>query len=119
MKRAFLLLPLACAAVLALGGCAQLHRLNENAAPAPAGTVMTGAPAPAPAPAIETIPFRTGVSSATVEKMARQQGCAGGQGAGLITEPGPIEVYRMRCEEGAMRGKVFKARCELRQCRAM
>lgn len=119
MKRASMLLPLACAAMLALGGCAQLHRLNEPAAP-PAGTVMTNAPAPvAAAPAIETIPFRTGVSSATVEKLARQQGCMGGQGAGLITEPGPIEVYRMRCEEGAMRGKMFKARCELRQCRAM
>jgi hypothetical protein len=119
MKRASILLSLACAAVLALSGCAQLHRLNENAAPPPAGTVMTAAPTPAAAPAIETIPFRTGVSSATVEKMARQRGCLGGQGAGLITEPGPVEVYRMRCEDGAMRGKVFMARCELRQCRAM
>ncbi|WP_229412430.1 hypothetical protein [Massilia sp. Root133] len=72
-----------------------------------------------PAPAVETIPFRMGVSSATVEKMAKQQGCTGGQGAGLITEPGPVEVYRMRCEDGQMRGKVFMARCELRQCRQM
>lgn len=116
MKRATLLLPFACAALLALGGCA--HRLDDKPA-APAGTVMTNPPAPVAVPSIEMIPFRTGVSSATVEKMARQQGCLGGQGAGLITEPGPVEVYRMRCEEGAMRGKVFRARCELRQCRAM
>ena len=65
---------------------------------------------------IERVPFRTGVSSATVEKMAKGQGCLGGQGAGLVTEAGPVEVYRMRCEDGALRGKVFTARCELRQC---
>lgn len=118
MKRATILLPLACAAMLVLGGCARLHRADETAA-ASTGTPMTNGPAPAAVPAIETIPFRTGVSSATVEKMGRQQGCLGGQGAGLITEPGPVEVYRMRCEDGAMRGKVFRARCELRQCRAM
>jgi len=40
----------------------------------------------------------------------------GGQGAGLMTEAGPVEVYRMRCESGAMQGRVFTARCELRQC---
>ena len=124
MKRTSTLLSFACAAVLlALGGCAQLHNLNERldaqrqapaAAPAPVSTAARAA-----TPGIETIPFRMGVSSATVEKMARQQGCTGGQGAALVTEPGPVEVYRMRCEEGAMRGKEFKARCELRQCRAM
>ena len=93
-------------AVALLGGCAMLHKRM----PAPAAPV-----AAAPAPAVETIPFRTGVSSATVEKMAKQQGCAGGQGAALITQPGPVEVYRMRCEDG----RVFMARCELRQCRRM
>ncbi len=61
---------------------------------------------------IERVPFRLGVSSAAVEKLAKQQGCTGGQGAGLVTEAGPVEVYRMRCEDG----KVFMARCELRQC---
>jgi hypothetical protein len=71
--------------------------------------------APAAAPSVETIPFHTGVSSATVEKMAKQQGCTGGLGAGLITQPGPVEVYRMRCDDG----KVFMARCELRQCTRM
>jgi hypothetical protein len=61
---------------------------------------------------IERVPFRVGVSSATVEQMAKRQGCTGGQGAGLVTEAGPVEVYRMRCEDG----RVFMARCELRQC---
>lgn len=106
MKRA---LGLAC--LLAVGGCAA----SRNPMPAPAPVT---APA-APLETVETIPFRTGVSSATVEKLARQQGCTGGQGAGLITEPGPAEVYRMRCESGPMRGQVFMARCELRQCKRM
>lgn len=65
--------------------------------------------------AIERVAFRAGVSSVTVERMARQQACSGGQGAGLVTEPGPVEVYRMQCDNG----KVFMARCELRQCKPM
>lgn len=64
---------------------------------------------------IERVPFRAGISSVTVENMAKKQGCTGGAGAGLVTEPGPVEVYRMMCDNG----KVFKARCELRQCQAM
>jgi hypothetical protein len=55
------------------------------------------------------------VSSVTVEKIARRGQCTGGQGAGLVTDPGPVEVYRMQCDNG----KVFMARCELRQCRQM
>jgi hypothetical protein len=104
MKR----LALVCVAVAVLGGCSTLHKQMPPAS-APAAPVADAAPG------VETIPFRTGVSSATVEKMAKQQGCTGGQGAGLITQPGPVEVYRMRCESG----KVFMARCELRQCRQM
>lgn len=115
MRRAPVLLSFALVAVVAvvgLGGCSMLHK-RMPAPPAPA------APVADVTPAVETIPFHTGVSSATVEKMAKQQGCTGGQGAGLITEPGPVEVYRMRCEDGPMRGKVFMARCELRQCKQM
>ena len=104
MKR----LALVCVAVAVLGGCSMFHRQMPAAPAAPVAAADA-------APAVETIPFRTGVSSATVEKMAKQQGCTGGQGAGLITEPGPVEVYRMRCDSG----KVFMARCELRQCRQM
>lgn len=104
---------LAAVLLLSLGGCAAYRSVfPEPVAP----------PAPAPAAAarpesdaIQKIPFRTGVSSATVEKLARQQACTGGQGAGLVTEPGPVEVYRMVCDNG----KVFMARCELRQCRQM
>jgi len=100
-------LALMCVAVAVLGGCSMFHK--QMPPPAPAAPVADAAPA------VETIPFRTGVSSATVEKMAKQQGCTGGQGAGLVTEPGPVEVYRMRCDSG----KLFMARCELRQCRQM
>jgi hypothetical protein len=45
--------------------------------------------------------------------MAKQSGCTGGPGAGLVSEPGPVEMYRMACGDG----RVFLARCELRQCR--
>ena len=110
MKRALVPLSIALVAALGLGGCSMFHQHM----PAPVAPVAPVA-APAAAPAVETIPFRTGVSSATVEKMAKQQGCTGGLGAGLITQPGPVEVYRMRCEDG----KVFMARCELRQCKQM
>jgi hypothetical protein len=113
MKRVPVPLSIALVAALGLGGCSMFHQRM----PAPVAPAAPPAPvaAPAPASAVETIPFRTGVSSATVEKMAKQQGCTGGLGAGLITQPGPVEVYRMRCEDG----KVFMARCELRQCKQM
>jgi ABC-type sugar transport system substrate-binding protein len=110
MRRAPVLSSIALAAVLGLGGCSMFHNRMPPPAAAPAPVAAPGA-----APAVETIPFRTGVSSATVEKMAKRQGCTGGRGAGLITQPGPVEVYRMRCDSG----KVFMARCELRQCRQM
>jgi hypothetical protein len=64
---------------------------------------------------IEKVEFRVGVSSVTVEQLARQQACVGGVGAGLLTAPGPVEVYRMACDNG----KIFMARCELRQCKPM
>ncbi len=64
---------------------------------------------------IERVEFKPGVSSFTVEKMASQAGCTGGPGAGLVTDPGPVEMYRMACGDG----RVFLARCELRQCRAV
>ncbi len=64
---------------------------------------------------VEKVEFRSGVSSATVERLAKQQGCTGSNGAGLLTGKGPVEVYRMQCDNGA----VFMARCELRQCRRM
>ena len=99
-----------------LGGCSVFHKSPPASAPAAsAAPARPAGPVDADGTPIQTLPFRLGVSSATVEKMARQQSCTGGQGAGLVTETGPVEVYRMQCADG----KVFMARCELRQCRAM
>ena len=97
-----------------LGACSMFHR--EQAA-APSAPVKIAQPqlVDADGVPIERVPFRAGISSVTVENMAKKQGCTGGIGAGLMTEPGPVEVYRMMCDNG----KVFKARCELRQCKAM
>ena len=101
---------LALVAVAALGGCAML-----KSAPAPAPGPVEASPKTADGVPIERIPYRVGVSSSTVEQLARQYACSSTQGAGLITDEGPIEVYRMQCADG----KVFMARCELRQCRRM
>jgi hypothetical protein len=98
-----------------LGGCAMFHQpLPPAPAKAPAPARSTGL-VDADGTPIQKLPFRLGVSSNTVEKLARQQACMGGQGAALVTEPGPVEVYRMQCDNG----KVFMARCEMRQCRPM
>lgn len=56
---------------------------------------------------------RVGVSSVTVERLAAAEGCTGGQGASLTSEPGPVEMYRMVCESS----QVFVAKCEFRQCK--
>ena len=56
--------------------------------------------------------IRTGVSSAAVERLAKAIGCNTPVGAGLLTAPGPIEEYEVKCDIGG----VVKARCELRQC---
>lgn len=64
---------------------------------------------------IERVPFRAGESSVTVENMAKKEGCVGGQGAGLMTPQGPVEVYRMVCDNRT----VYKAICELRQCKKL
>jgi len=64
---------------------------------------------------LQKVAFQTGVSSVTVERLGRHYGCISPQGAGLVTEKGPVEVYRMRCDNGT----TFLAECELRQCRPM
>ena len=94
----------------ALGGCAMFNS-PMPAAPVAAASVKASQPGEVP---VERVPYRVGVSSVTVEQLARQHACSG-QGAGLITEPGPVEVYRLQCSDS----KVFMARCELRQCRKM
>jgi hypothetical protein len=117
---------------LLLGGCGVIPHYDESSEqaeqtgqagqagmetqPVQQADVQPGASnAPGADAQIEKIPFRVGVSTATVEKLARAHACTGGPGAGLITPPGPVEVYRMACDGG----KVFMARCELRQCKAM
>jgi len=64
---------------------------------------------------VQKVEFRSGVSSATVERLAKNFGCYGKEGAGLLTEKGPVEIYRMTCDNGT----VFMAQCELRQCKRM
>ena len=100
--------------VALLGGCSHFKRKKVVAQPAPV-KVQEPQLVDADGVVIERVPFRAGISSVTVENMAKQQGCTGGVGAGLMTEPGPVEVYRMICDNG----KVFRAKCELRQCKQM
>jgi hypothetical protein len=101
---------------LLASGCSMFQGGQVAAEPvAPAGAVSAPALVDANGAPIERVPFVPGRSSATVERMAKLKGCTGGQGAGLVTPEGPVEVYRMMCQEG----KTFMARCELRQCKAM
>jgi hypothetical protein len=106
-------MPLVLAAGLLLGGCAQ--NPVPPASPAPKPVRARGLQVDAASVPVDKVPFRTGISSATVEKLAKEQGCTqgeSGEGAGLLTQPGPVEIYRMQCADG----RVFMARCELRQC---
>jgi hypothetical protein len=100
--------------VVLLSGCSMLKPKPEPVQAAPAKPAAPGL-VDADGVPIERVKFRPGVSSVTVEKMAQLHACTGGVGAGLVTEPGPVEVYRMQCGNG----KVFLARCELRQCKPM
>jgi len=93
-----------------LGGCSMFGSSIDLSAPAPVGQGASG-----DVVAIQRVPFKVGVSSNTVEKLAKAQACTSTQGAGLMTAPGPVEVYRMQCDNG----QVFMARCELRQCKKM
>ncbi|HZV67816.1 MAG TPA: hypothetical protein VFG03_23260 [Telluria sp.] len=111
MKRLSVLV--ACAVVL--GGCSMFRPKPIEVAPAPVVKLAPPQLLDANGAPIEVIPFKAGMSSATVERLAKAQACSGGAGAGLVTQPGPVEVYRMQCDNG----KVFMARCELRQCKAM
>jgi hypothetical protein len=104
---------LAAVALLLIGGCAR--RVKPPAAPPAAVAAVAPGMRGADGTLIEALPFRQGVSSMTVERLGKQQACVSREGASLVTEPGPVEVYKMVCESG----RVFMARCELRQCRAM
>lgn len=113
MKR---MLAVAGLVAIVLSGCSMFR---EKVVPAPTYVTRTAPAAPqlvdAGGATIEAVPFVSGVSSVTVEKMAAAQSCKGGEGAALVTPSGPVEVYRMRCENG----RTFMARCEMRQCKQM
>jgi len=91
--------------------------------PAASPASATSAPAKAtntieaPAVAKQSTPnrsaFRQGVSSYTVEQLARGSGCAGHNGAELISEPGTVETYKVVCDDGGH----LEALCEYRQCK--
>jgi hypothetical protein len=66
-------------------------------------------------PVIQKVEFRSGISSVTVEKIAKQYGCNTDKGAWLVGDKGPIEIYKVSCDQGS----VFLVRCELRQCQPM
>ena len=96
-----------------LGGCAQTY---DNSAQVRAASAQRAMVVKRARDAESSrVPFRAGVSTVTVENMARQRGCTGGQGAGLTTPQGPVELYRMQCSNG----QVFAALCEFRQCKAI
>jgi type IV pilus biogenesis protein CpaD/CtpE len=111
MKRSLVLAGLV---VAVLGGCAVRTPMAPDTVPV-ARTPMVTQLTDANGAPIEKVPFVSGVSSKTVEKLAAAQACTGGEGAALVTPVGPVEVYRVRCENG----RVFMARCELRQCKQM
>ena len=100
---------------LLLTGCAELkNRLNLNPKKNTGVSLNQEAPKSAVAVSdVQTISFKTGVSSKSVETLAKAAACYSNQGAGLITDAGPVEMYRVSCENG----QVFLARCELRQCK--
>lgn len=97
---------------LSVAGCAALQRMSAGDRPAAASPSAAAAPAEPP---IQTIPFQAGVSSMTVEKLALQYGCSAKKGAARITEKGPVEVYRIACDDE----RTLLVKCELRQCKAM
>ena len=130
MKRLFVLMCAvglsACASRTPMPVWSEPVETSSQAAPTQAAAVPEAAAAPvamrqsgvdADGMEVERIPFRAGISSTTVEKMAAAQGCTGNgsQGAGLMTPQGPVEIYRMICDSN----RVFMARCEFRQCRPM
>lgn len=106
MKR--LILPALLLLTANLSACSSLSSLLQHEAPPVAAT-------PVEKVDMQTAEFMAGRSSVTVEKLAQKNHCTGGKGAGLLTTRGPVEIYRMSCNEGG----VFLARCELRQCQPM
>jgi hypothetical protein len=132
MNRILLTLPVAMS--LAIAGCSSLPSNSREQAGTPiiakpeaSNTAATPKRSPNLVIAndsdgtvvIQKVEPRPGVSSATVERLGKLAGCNASAGAGLITQKGPVEVYRMQCDSGQMHGATFTAKCELRQCKPM
>lgn len=99
-----------------ISGCSLFSKVNSDTAGKPLKTqVATQNRVDNEDPLVQKIEFRTGVSSVTVERLALQSQCTSKQGAGQITPKAPVEVYRVNCDDG----RVFMAKCELRQCQNM
>jgi major membrane immunogen (membrane-anchored lipoprotein) len=105
------LLPAALIVSLLLTGCSLFPKSkqaddNQTLASKPKKDVSNGDNG------MQKVEFVTGVSSVTVEKLAAKNQCTSKLGAGQISPKGPVEMYRIQCDDG----RVLMARCELRQC---
>jgi hypothetical protein len=94
-----------------LTACSSLASLKARLINSPVPPVAT-VENPADKLTVQTIPFLVGTSSTTVEKLAKQNSCDSEKGAGLLTPPGTVEIYRIACDDG----RIVVARCEMRQC---
>jgi len=69
-----------------------------------------------PAPQVrQPPPSKVPAMSFEVERLARMNGCTPLAAADLLTEPGPVETFRVRCSAGS---EVI-IKCEYRKCRTL
>jgi hypothetical protein len=105
-------LVLAIVSVIALSGCANFSLREKLGIKSSKPTVFSPI-APVRDPNYkEPEKIVIGVSSKVVEKLAVRESCTTNRGATRTSEEGPIESYRVSCDDG----RVLLARCELRQC---
>lgn len=115
MKRSILLNAGVLGILLAMAACKTVSPSTTQVANPAANNSKSTQGSNGEAFKIEKVPFKIGVSSLTVERLAQQNKCETNEGAGLLTPKGPVEIYRLSCTNG----QVFMARCELRQCQPM
>lgn len=88
------------------------NSMTRTSMPSNQITTVTNVPSASAIPNIQLIEFALGVSSVTVERLAKEQSCTNNKGAGLVSPKGTQELYKMQCSDG----RVLMAKCELRQC---
>ncbi len=96
--------------VIAITGCS-IWKPKEAPKPPPAKP-SAETQAAADEKARRKAEFHLGRSSYVVTLMAKQVGCINDVGSAMTSPAGPIETYKMYCDNG----QVFQAKCELRQC---